>query len=240
MWKNGIFASLWDVVISVIIGRRNGFLKLGSFRKMGKYSEVKIRIPASIQLHSYSELNFTTAALTMLLCRSNTCKMWKIKFRMNFKNATGITSVADADLGYSALSEGFVFNVKHVPSHSVTCALIPWQIRSAQSRWNIGTHTIHKQTVKVCVCQDWTSFYLLHGLWGWEERELIKRSMQFSLPPSLYLFIFGSWKLSELLVIPRVHFLFFSPSRKAADLSRWGAGRWAVGDKRHFQRSSQR
>lgn len=92
---------------------------------MGKYSEVKIRIPASIQLHSYSELNFTTAALTMLLCRSNTCKMWKIKFRMNFKNATGITSVADADLGYSALSEGFVFNVKHVPSHSVTCALIP-------------------------------------------------------------------------------------------------------------------
>lgn len=92
---------------------------------MGKYSEVKIRIPASIQLHSYSELNFTTAALLMLLCRSNTCKMWKIKFRMNFKNATGITSVADADLGYSALSEGFVFNVKHVPSHSITCALIP-------------------------------------------------------------------------------------------------------------------
>lgn len=240
MWKNGTLTSPWNVMVSVIIGRRDGFLKLGTLQKMGKYSEVKIRIPASIQLHSYSEQNFATAALKMLFCKSNTCKMWKIKFRMNFKNVTGITSAADVDLGYSALSEGFVFNVKHVPSHSVTCALIPWQIRSAQSRWNIGTHAIYKQTVKVHVCQDWASFYLLHGLWGWEERELIKRSTQFSLPPSLYLFIFRTWKLSELLIIPRVHFLFFFPSRKAADLSRWGAGRWAVGDKRHFQRSSQR
>lgn len=112
-------------MVSLIIGRRDGFLKLGTLQKMGKYSEVKIRIPASIQLHSYSEQNFATAALKMLFCKSNTCKMWKIKFRMNFKNVTGITSAADVDLGYSALSEGFVFNVKHVPSHSVTCALIP-------------------------------------------------------------------------------------------------------------------
>lgn len=95
-----------------------------SKRWLEKYSEVKIRIPANMQLHTYSELNFTTAAVIILLCRSNTSKMWKIKFRMNFKNVIEITSVADVDLGYSAHSEGFVFNVKHVPSHSVTCALI--------------------------------------------------------------------------------------------------------------------
>lgn len=150
----------------------------------------------------------------MLFCRSNTCKMWKIKFRMNFKNAAGITGVADADIGYSALSEGFVFNVKRVPSHSVTCALIPWQIRSAQSPWNIGTHTIYKQTVKVCVCQDWTSFYLLHGLWGWGERELIKKKHAI-LPSSFPLFIYF-WDLKAL----RTHysqgsfFILFSPVGK--------------------------
>jgi len=41
---------------------------------------------------------------------------------MNFKNVIEITSVTDVDLGQSAHSEGFVFNVKHVPSHSTTCA----------------------------------------------------------------------------------------------------------------------
>lgn len=95
-----------------------------SKRWLEKYSEVEIRIPANIHLHTYSELNFTTAAVIILFYRSNTSKMWKIKFRMNLKNVIEITSVADVDLGYSAHSEGFVFNVKHVPSHSVTCALI--------------------------------------------------------------------------------------------------------------------
>lgn len=95
-----------------------------SKRWLKEYSEVKIRIPANIQLHTYSELNFATAAVIILFCRSHTSKMWKIKYRMNFKNLVEITSVADVDLGYSAHSEGFAFNVKLVPSHSVTCALI--------------------------------------------------------------------------------------------------------------------
>lgn len=101
------------------------------------------------------------------------------------------------------------------------------------------TPSINRQSRFVSV-RNWTSFYLLHGLWGWEERELIKRSSQFSLPPSLYLFIFGTWKLSELLIIPRVHFLFFFPSRKAADLSRWGSGQMSCWETKGISRDDHR
>lgn len=118
--KHGRYQLSWEREAEVMVFSNQAASK----RWWEKYSEVKFRIPANIQLHTYSELNFITAAIIILVCRSNTSKMWKIKFSMNFKNVIEITSVADVDLGYSAHSEGFVFNVKHVPSHSVTCALI--------------------------------------------------------------------------------------------------------------------
>lgn len=73
--------------------------RAASKRWLEKYSEVNSRILARLQLHTYLDPNFTTAAVVIRFCRSNTSKMWKIKFRMNFKNVVEITSVADVDLG---------------------------------------------------------------------------------------------------------------------------------------------
>lgn len=73
--------------------------RAASKRWLEKYSEVNSRILACLQLQTYLDPNFTTAAVVIRFCRSNTSKMWKIKFRMNFKNVVEITSVADVDLG---------------------------------------------------------------------------------------------------------------------------------------------